>query len=335
MISAQHSNDTAQESQQQFTGVRNNPAPQQPRKAAAVQPASAIQISTPPQDNRFGGSREAVKASAVPVTAAPVQAPQGTPQQFTGNRDSNVPSKVTTVREAPQRIAPANVNANSSQPVTAFGGNRQIPQQVQAVKVEPKASAAGTHFNGSRHMVVNTPVARQRPIVVHTPLPQTIIINQCSAVCPYVTLTPYAIAKKGNYIELTDGSVWKVRHRDRSKVKKWRSSDTIVIETANFFSWYAYNLVNYTRNESVDVELHLNDDRIGGTSHWIVEVNPYMGYVRLENGSVWRMSTSELVNWSQNDDVIIGLSKDWFSSRYDYILINPRAQGRFTATFEL
>ncbi|MBA2728799.1 MAG: hypothetical protein H0U49_11585 [Parachlamydiaceae bacterium] len=244
-----------------------------------------------------------------------------------------------------KNVAPVNVSPYSTQPGTVFGANRQPPQQFQTVNVETRAPAmaapvnintsSNSHpFNSHRQMPVNTQVVRQRPIVVHTALPQTILIDQRSAVCPFVTLTPYAIAKKGNYLELSDGSVWKVRHRDRNKVKKWKASDAVIIETGKFFSWHAYSLVNYSRNETIDVELHLRDNLNGNTSHWIVEVNPYQGYVKLENGSVWRMSTAELAAWSQNDDVIIGLSRDWFSRHHNYVLINPKAKSRFTATFE-
>jgi hypothetical protein len=180
-------------------------------------------------------------------------------------------------------------------------------------------------------VAVNVAPARQRPVVIQRPLPPTIIVNHCSAPCQFVTLSPLAVAKKGNFIELNDGSTWKVRHRDRSKVKKWCSSDAIVIETGKFFTWSTYSLVNYSRNESIDVELCLCDNWQGTSSHWITEINPLQGYVRLENGSTWKISTCELASWSIYDDVYIGVSKDWFFNQYNYVLINPNAKTRFTA----
>lgn len=189
-------------------------------------------------------------------------------------------------------------------------------------------------INGGAHVVPGTRPLGQRPLVITRPLPQTIVIDRRCAPCPYVTLTPYAVSKKGDMVELSDGSVWEVRHRDRRAVRRWSPGDTILVETGKFLSWSSYRLVNYSRHESADVELALASGFEGRFSHWITEVNPIQGYVRLEDGSIWRMSSSEVAMWRVNDDVIIGLSKDWFSDQYSYILINPRARNRIIALFE-
>ncbi len=209
------------------------------------------------------------------------------------------------------------------------------PQQAVLTIPQKKPVAPNVHAYDREVVVLNAKPVRERPIIIQRPLPQTIVINKRSAICPFATLTPLIIAKKGNFIELNDGSVWKVRHRDRNKVRKWSPNDAIVIETGKFFSWHAYSLVNYSRGETIDVELYLTDNWSGSASHWIAEINPIQGFVRLENGSIWRMSTSELASWTLNDDVIIGLSRDWFSNQYNYILINPKAKNRFTALLEL
>lgn len=181
--------------------------------------------------------------------------------------------------------------------------------------------------------IVNVVVqAPQRPVIISRPLPQTVVIDRRSAAYPYATLTPYAISGKGDFIQLEDGSQWKVRHRHYSTVKRWGAGDAILIETGKYFTWSAYKLVNYSRGEFVDVEL-IEPVCNGLLSHWITEINLYEGYLRLQDGSIWRMSASELLNWSVNDDVAIALSKDWFSSHCSYVLINPRAKNRLIAIF--
>lgn len=172
----------------------------------------------------------------------------------------------------------------------------------------------------------------QRPIIRQRPLPQVILIDKRSETYSAATSTPHLISRKGDFIQLDNGSSWKVRHKDQKRVRKWGQEDLIVIETGELFTWSIYKLVNYTRGESCDVEL-IEPVRNGVLSHWITEIYPFDGYLRLQDGSIWRMDTNELLSWSVNDDVIIGLSKDWFSSRYSYVLINPRAKTRLLATF--
>lgn len=179
------------------------------------------------------------------------------------------------------------------------------------------------------NVVVETP---KRPIVISRPLPQTIVIDRRSAAYPHATLAPYAISPKGDFIQLEDGSQWKVRHRHYRTVKRWSPTDTILIETGKFFTWSAYKLVNYSKNEFVDVEL-IEPTSNGALSHWITEINVYEGFLRLQDGSIWRMSTNELLNWRVNDDVVVALSKDWFSSHSSYVLINPRVRNRLIAIF--
>jgi hypothetical protein len=179
------------------------------------------------------------------------------------------------------------------------------------------------------NVAVQTP---QRPIVMSRPLPPAVVIDRRSAAYLYATLAPYAISPKGDFIQLEDGSQWKVRHRYYRTVKRWSPNDAILIETGKFFTWSAYKLVNYTRGEFVDVEL-IEPMRSGALSHWITEINVYDGYLRLQDGSIWRMSANELLNWNVNDDVVIALSKDWFSSHSSYVLINPRAKNRLIAIF--
>lgn len=268
--------------------------------------------ANPPQDQRQAESQADVRQRA-PVVRSPAPEARVLPGQ--GNRPAADAARV--VPGANSRVLPGKEARAEARVVP--GNNRVIPGS--------NATTGARVIPGSRPL-------GQRPVVVQRSLPSTIVIDRRCAPCPYLTLTPYAISKKGDLIELDDGSVWEVRHRDRRSVKRWAPGDLIVIETGQFFSWSTYKLVNYSRHESVDVELSMNQGWGGRSSHWIVEVNPIQGYLRLEDGSIWRMSASELAQWRVNDDVILGLSKDWFSDQYTYVLINPRAKNRFIAIFE-
>lgn len=172
--------------------------------------------------------------------------------------------------------------------------------------------------------------AAMRPVVAARPLPQAILIDRRSAIYPYVTLTPLEISSKGDFLQLEDGSRWRVRHRHQSVVRRWNKADSVVIETGKIFTWSAYKLVNYSRSETVDVELE-ERYQSGLLSRWIAQMDPNSGSLKLQDGSLWRMNTSELASWREGDDVIIAVSKDWFSSHSSYVLINPRAKNRLVA----
>lgn len=241
-------------------------------------------------------------------------------------------------------VPPARANAAPAIAHVVPGSGKVRPARVHVVPEYAEAAASVKQAqslvrpaagNIPLHTVPGSRAVAGRPVVVQRALPASIAIEVRSANCPYVTLTPWAISKKGDYIELNDGSLWKVRHRNRKAVKKWNAGDAILIETGGFFSWYTYKLVNYSRNESVDAELSLMQGWQGRSAHHIIEVNPFDGYVRLEDGTIWRMSGRELADWHVHDDVIIAVNKDWFSQRYSYVLVNPRVQNRFIASFSL
>jgi hypothetical protein len=212
-----------------------------------------------------------------------------------------------------------------------IGTNSAVVVPTPLQRSERPILSVGFEMGNSGSVVVSQP---QRHVIVPRPLPQVIVIDRNSAAYSSAVLTPYFISRRGDSIQLDNGSSWAVRHRDRGTVRQWNTGDAIVIETGRFFSWSTYKLVNYTRNVSVDVEL--NDPVCNGImSHWVAEVNPFEGYLRLQDGSVWRMSTNELLNWQVNDDVIIALSKNFFSSSSSYVLINPRVKTRLVAVFSL
>ncbi len=238
-------------------------------------------------------------------------------------------------------------------------GQRSTPIQRSPVAMEmhrpaPSNSAVVVPTPTSTFVSVPTPIQRvehphtitgfaeapvvvaqpQRPVIVPRPLPQVIVIDRGSALYPTAALTPYFISRRGDQIQLNNGSSWAVRYRDQRAVRHWNYEDIIVIQTGGFFNWSTYKLVNYTRGTSIDVEL-INPQSRGMLSHWITEINPIEGYLRLQDGSIWKMSAHELLNWQVDDDVIIGINKNWFTNDSSYVLINPRVKNRLVAVFSI
>ncbi|MGZ3632920.1 MAG: hypothetical protein ACXWM7_01145 [Parachlamydiaceae bacterium] len=166
-----------------------------------------------------------------------------------------------------------------------------------------------------------------RPICVAKPLPKSIDIHPRSTRYPFAALTPIGPLKNENFLSLDNGSHWKIRHRDLSTCKNWKKGDCILIEAGKFFSWSTYKLVNHTRHESIDAELY-TPIREGSLAHWIIAIHPCEGSLQLQDHSTWKINSSDLAEWAVGDDVMIGITKNWFSNDYSYLLINPRTQNR-------
>jgi hypothetical protein len=137
---------------------------------------------------------------------------------------------------------------------------------------------------------------------------------------------PVAVSLLGDTVELTDGSIWSVRSKDRYKSLNWLTSDTIVI-TANheWFSVYDYKLVNQNTGKSLAVNMMLGPYYNGSQTHWIIALDYDNKKLILEDGSLWYVSgwdKSVLSSWAVNDTVIIGINNGWWSGSRPNILIN-------------
>ncbi|MBA3602184.1 MAG: hypothetical protein H0W50_00710 [Parachlamydiaceae bacterium] len=270
-----------------------------------------------------------------PIMVAQPRQEIGPQSQLSIQRPLSLPQSrqvITPLEKGPRQVIGERARPMQNAPVVGLrqpiGVNSPVVVPTPLQRSERPAISVGFQMGNA---VVAQP---QRPVIVPRPMPQVIVIDRNSAIYPSAVLTPYFISRRGDSLQLDNGSSWNVRPRDRKIVRKWDNGDAIVIETGRFFSWSTYKLVNYTRGVSVDVEL--NDAVCNGMlSHWVAEINPFEGYLRLQDGSVWRMSTHELLNWQVNDDVIIALSKNFFSNNSSYVLINPRVKSRLVAVFSL
>lgn len=134
-----------------------------------------------------------------------------------------------------------------------------------------------------------------------------------------------AVNTLGDMITLEDGSVWQVKNSDRMKTLDWLYGDSLIILPNHaWFSSYHYVILNQNTGGKVKVNLFLGPIYNGIYTHWIVGIDYCNCELRLEDGSVWKMSSSDsrTVNkWLLNDTVIVGINDSWFSSKPN-ILIN-------------
>jgi hypothetical protein len=127
----------------------------------------------------------------------------------------------------------------------------------------------------------------------------------------------------GSIIEIEDGSRWKLAPGYR--ISNWRAGDSIVITlNRSWFSDLSYYIVNKNTGAYIPAELILGPIAYGPLSHWVVGLDYTQGKVFLEDGTTWKISSTDtpLFNdWQVNDTVIIGQNDSWFSA-FETILIN-------------
>jgi len=123
---------------------------------------------------------------------------------------------------------------------------------------------------------------------------------------------------------MEDGSIWQISPSDRALLSGWKKNDLIVITQSGYFSGYTYKIMNKSVNNAVAANLGLGSIIGGKYSHRIVEINPFIGEILLENGFHWRVPSSDVVllrDWKINDTIIVGINTRFFSSG-EFILID-------------
>ena len=142
----------------------------------------------------------------------------------------------------------------------------------------------------------------------------------------------YILDVADNCLELEDQSIWQVR--DKNKIKKWSRDHTIAlsVNTNIFTSWfYPFKFVNLDTKEVVKAKLKLpgvlNDPNVDIHIHWIKNIDYTYGYVRLEDGSLWKLPSSDIYklrSFATHQIVIVGTNDGWFRSSYPNLLISVK-----------
>lgn len=147
---------------------------------------------------------------------------------------------------------------------------------------------------------------------------------------------PVNITKRGESVTLQDGSMWKVREKDRYKTQQWLASDNILIlPNHSWFSTYQFVFCNQNTGCEVRVNLILEPIYNGVHSHWIVAIDLYNQEICLEDGSIWKVSGSDyniMHEWRNNDIVIIGVNDSWFSRKPNILINASNKRAYVTAT---
>ena len=138
------------------------------------------------------------------------------------------------------------------------------------------------------------------------------------------------VGSGGNTISTHDETVWLISPKTAKKASWWVAETPITI-TPNYswFSFYDYCLVNQITKESV--EANLSQGPLMKYALFIRRIDPYYGYIELEDNSQWKVDTgSRLYTWQIGQAILLGENSSWFGR--DYILVNINENNYMTAS---
>lgn len=132
-----------------------------------------------------------------------------------------------------------------------------------------------------------------------------------------------AVAPSSDYIEIEDGSHWRINPSEGYKLAHWKFNDKVII-TANRapFSRFNYLLSNQTNGYSVSANIHVGSS--GKSAHSLKAVNYQKRQLVLENGAIFDIAytdMSQFLDWKVGDSVVLA-TNDCIWSAHEYILIN-------------
>lgn len=139
---------------------------------------------------------------------------------------------------------------------------------------------------------------------------------------------------KGDLIEIENGAAFTIPGSwDMAKAQTWKANSDIRIYSKSWGSSCDYQLYNVYTGQTVDANLSagpylydpLNPSFLNPANNYLAGVNPMTGDVVLYGGAQYRVSSSaqdlsQLINWKQDDIIIVGDNDTWFGC--DFILIN-------------
>ena len=137
------------------------------------------------------------------------------------------------------------------------------------------------------------------------------------------------VSDRGEWIELEDGSIWKISRYDQRKALLLPPKEQIAItQTHRCFPPFPYRLVHQNTGMCLEASLSRAPSPDNPITYFLSEIDPVIGRLTLANPSGemthWDVSRSDLVllqNWTLLASMIIGQNsgKD---APYEAILIN-------------
>ena len=140
-----------------------------------------------------------------------------------------------------------------------------------------------------------------------------------------------SVSADGQTFEIEDKSVWQVHGWDADKLKTWNQMHTIVLapNTNIITRWfYPYKFINLDTHQIVKCKMILtpvlNDPQVDIYTHWIEEIDYNSKLLRLEDGSLWSINSSDsdvMRSFAKYNIVIVGTNDGWFRSSCPNILL--------------
>jgi len=139
-----------------------------------------------------------------------------------------------------------------------------------------------------------------------------------------------SIGSGGNTLSTHDETVWLISPKTARRASRWVQETPIVITpNHSWFSSYDYCLINQINGQSVEADL--SQSPLVKYSLFTTYIDPYHGYIQLEDNSQWQVDvSSKLYTWKVGQAILIGENSSWFGR--ESILINVNENNYMAAT---
>lgn len=155
------------------------------------------------------------------------------------------------------------------------------------------------------------------------------------------------------YLQFSDGSLWRVADIDVEKLKRWESSDLLVVSSSDLFvvssrpaHWHASKFHYRILNLRINQEIEASFKRLGEKSARAMQ--RFVGFtepttIQLSNGTYWKVPRDSSVdksasrvkdNWKAGDFIIIALSPYSATRKSGNTLLNLTRQDKSRAVWQ-
>lgn len=153
-------------------------------------------------------------------------------------------------------------------------------------------------------------------------------------------------------LQMADGSIWRVKSRDKSKIMNWTTSDILVI-TQGFWSYfdateaYPFSIRNEANGDTVAAAVGLGPFADRAPMVFLIESDNQ--HIHLTDLSKWKISFYDegvvkgtdykaLRKWLPGDQIVLGVNKSAgasYTGSQDFLLINVTLNGSFVRADKL
>jgi hypothetical protein len=126
-------------------------------------------------------------------------------------------------------------------------------------------------------------------------------------------------------IEIEDGSIFAISPLDHYKLSNWYPQDALLILQGRDSEPYRFRICNQRNRSTVEADFVAGPIIDSMYKKFIVEINYYGQYLVLNDGSRWRLHSSDYSMWrvwQREDTIIVGTNGSFFNWSNPNILIN-------------